>query len=200
MNQIEKNLYLINERINNSCKIYERKKSEINLVAVSKKVEELRIIQAINAGCTIFGENYIKEAKEKWPKIKEQYPQIKLHFIGHLQSNKAKEAAHLFDCIETLDSENLVKNLSKECIKQNKQIECFIQVNIGEEEQKGGIDPSQIKEFIEFCHLQNNINITGLMCKNNIAKISMGMSEDFEQAIALNSTHIRLGTAIFGKR
>lgn len=213
-------MFLIKEKINKACKIYQIKSSKVKLIAVSKTVEERRILEAIEAGCLYFGENYIKEAKEKWPEIKSNNPKVKLHFIGHLQSNKAKEALSLFDVIETLDSEKLAQAIAKEQSKQGKEIECFVQVNIGQEKQKGGIDPLAVKNFINDCRDKYGLNITGLMCippaeecpspyfallakiaqENNLPNLSMGMSADFEEAIALNSNHIRLGTAIFGKR
>lgn len=217
--QIEHNLFLINDKIKNACKIYRKDVSRVNLIAVSKTISSEKIIDAINAGCKIFGENYIKESAEKWPEIKKNHPEIKLHFIGHLQSNKAAEAVDLFDCIETLDSEKLALALKKEIKKQQKNPEFFIQVNIGQEDQKGGILPSEVKNFVKFCR-EENLNITGLMCippsnelaspyfallakiarENNITKLSMGMSSDYEDAIALGATYIRLGTAIFGER
>lgn len=219
LNAIERNLFLINDRIKKSCQIYKQDISRVNLIAVSKTVEAERIYQAIDAKCKIFGENYIKEAKEKWPKIKEKFPEIKLHFIGNLQSNKVSEAVELFDVIESLDSEKLALVLKKEIKKQQKNPEIFIQVNIGEEPQKGGILPQELSNFVKFCR-DENLNITGLMCippsneapspyfalltklakENNLKNLSMGMSADFEDAIALGATHIRIGTAIFGER
>lgn len=179
-----------------------------------------KICDAIGSGCKIFGENYIKEAKEKWPEIKQKFPEIKLHFIGHLQSNKVAEALELFDCIQTLDSEKLAVILKKEVQKQQKNPEFFIQVNIGEEEQKSGISPNEVSDFVKFSRDECGLNVTGLMCippatdlaspyfallaklakKNNLKNLSMGMSSDFEEAIALGATHIRLGTSIFGER
>lgn len=220
MNEIEKNLFLIRQKINQTCKIYQRDIATVNLVAVSKKVATDKIKQAINAGCDIFGENYINEAMLKWPELKQEFPQTKLHFIGHLQTNKVKEAVQLFDCIETVDREKLANQIANECKKQNKKINCFIQVNIGQEEQKSGINPNQLKDFINFCKDDCGLNISGLMCippaeelaspyfallaklakENNIKNLSMGMSADFEDAIALNSNFVRIGTAIFGKR
>ncbi|MBU6339756.1 MAG: YggS family pyridoxal phosphate-dependent enzyme [Rickettsiales bacterium] len=215
---IERKLFLINQKINQACKLY--KKNKPNLVAVSKMQDSEKILQAIEAGCSSFGENYIKEAEEKWPEIREKFPKIKLHFIGHLQSNKAKNAVKLFDVIESLDSEKLAIELKKEIEKQKKNIEIFIQVNIGEEEQKSGVLPHELKNFVKFSREECGLNITGLMCippenespapyfallnklakENNLKNLSMGMSSDFEDAIALGSTHIRIGTAIFGKR
>jgi len=220
MSVIERNLFLINDKIKKACKLYGQQASRVNLITVSKTVPAEKIIEAINAGCKIFGENYIKEAKEKWPEIRQKFPEIKLHFIGHLQSNKAGEAVELFDSIQTLDSQKLALALKKEMVKQQKNIEVFIQVNIGEEPQKGGILPLELKDFIKFCREELALNVGGLMCippadelaspyfallkklakENGLEKLSMGMSSDFEEAIALGATHIRIGTAIFGKR
>ncbi len=219
-NQIEKNLVLVNQKISKACKTYGRNTSDVNLVAVSKTIATENILYAINSGCKIFGENYVKETQEKWPAIKKQFPQIKLHLVGHLQSNKAREAVDLYDCIESLDSEKLAKELQKEITKQQKNPEIFIQINIGEEPQKDGIAPLSAKDFINFAKNECRLNITGLMCvppageapstyfallakiakENNLSKLSMGMSGDFEDAIALGATHVRVGTAIFGKR
>ena len=179
-----------------------------------------KINEAIALGCINFGENYIKEAEEKWPEIKKNNPQIKLHFIGHLQSNKSSEAVELFDCIQVLDSEKLALALKKEIIKQQKNPEIFIQVNIGQEEQKSGILPQDLTKFLEFARDKCGLNVTGLMCippadeaassyfallnkmakENNLKNLSMGMSADFEEAIALGATHVRVGSAIFGER
>lgn len=217
---IDRNLSLINKKINNVCKLHEIEASQVNLIAVSKMVSEERILQAIDCGIKIFGENYIKEAKEKWPKIRTNNPEIKLHFIGHLQSNKTKEAVGLFDCIETLDSQKSALSLKKEIEKQKKNVEIFVQVNVGEEEQKGGVNPHEVADFVKFCRNKCDLKITGLMCippaeeaaspyfallaklakENGIKKLSMGMSLDFEEAIALGATHVRIGTAIFGER
>ena len=224
---IERKLLLINQKIKTSCKLYDIDAKKINLVAVSKMQNEEAIIAAIDAGCAIFGENYLKEAGDKWPKLKILYPKIKLHFIGHLQSNKVKEALNLFDVIETLDSEKLAIKIKNEILKltsesQNKfqSPEIFIQVNIGEEESKSGINPDKATEFISFAKNDCNLNITGLMTippqdeapapyfallakiakENNLANLSMGMSADYLDAIALGANYIRLGTAIFGDR
>lgn len=179
-----------------------------------------KIIQAINSGCKNFGENYVKEAKEKWVEIKKIFPRIQLHLVGHLQSNKAAEAVELFDSIQSLDSKKLTLALQKEIKKQQKNPEIFIQVNIGEEEQKNGVNPEDLADLIKFSRDECGLNIVGLMCvppsnelaspyfallaklakKNNLEKLSMGMSADFEEAIALSATDIRIGTAIFGER
>ncbi|MBU6140625.1 MAG: YggS family pyridoxal phosphate-dependent enzyme [Proteobacteria bacterium] len=217
---IERNLILLNEKIKQACKTYSRNSSQVNLIAVSKKFGVEEIEQAINAGCKIFGENYLKEAEEKWPLIRQKNPEIKLHFIGHLQSNKAAQAVELFDSIQTLDSEKLALVLKKESEKQKKNPEIFIQVNIGEEPQKHGVMPLEVADFVRFSRDDLGLNIVGLMCippseelaspyfallaklakENDLKNLSMGMSSDFVEAIALGATHIRLGTAIFGSR
>ena len=217
---IEKNLYLIRQNIAKACETYNRKPEDVNIVAVSKTIASEKIIEAINLGCKIFGENYIQEAKQKWVDLRKNYPQIKLHFVGHLQSNKAKEAVELFDCIETVDNEKLAREISKEQKKQQKNREIFIQVNIGEEPQKSGVAIENLSNFVNFCKKDLELNVVGLMavppsgesaspyfallskfaCENNLAKLSIGMSADYEEAIDLNSTYIRLGTAIFGAR
>ena len=217
---IEKNLYLIKQNIAKACKTFNRKPEDVNIVAVSKTIASEKIIEAIDLGCKIFGENYIQEAQQKWVELRKNYPQIKLHFIGHLQSNKAKEAVELFDCIESVDSEKLAGEIAKAQKKLQKNCEIFIQVNIGDEPQKSGIAVENLSSFINFCKNDLQLNVVGLMAvppsnenaspyfallaklarENNLAKLSIGMSADYEDAIALNSTHIRLGTAIFGAR
>lgn len=219
-NQIERNLFLLEEQIKKACKLYEKERERVNLIAVSKTISSEKIYKAISAGCKIFGENYVKEAQEKWPEIRKEFSSIKLHFIGHLQSNKAENAVDLFDVIQTLDSEKLALALKKAVEKKSKNPQVFIQVNIGEEAQKGGIMPQEVKNFVEFVRKDCGLNLVGLMCippsdeapspyfallakmarENNLQEISMGMSADFEEAIALGASHIRVGTAIFGER
>jgi pyridoxal phosphate enzyme (YggS family) len=210
MKQIKENIKIINKTLN----------PDVNLIAVSKYFPAEKIIEAIDAGQNIFGENKIQEAKEKWPKIKENHPDVKLHLIGHLQSNKAKDAVAIFDVIETLDSVKLAKILHKEIIKQNKNPEIFIQINIGREKQKSGIDPDNLGEFLEELKNLPKLNITGIMSiapkdenpekyfketynlaqKYNLKNISMGMSSDYKIAIKNGANFIRIGTGIFGKR
>jgi len=217
---IEKNLYLIKQNIAKACKTFDRKVKDVDIVAVSKTIASEKIIEAINFGCKIFGENYIQEAKQKWVDLRKNYPQIKLHFIGNLQSNKAKEAVELFDCIESVDNEKLAREIAKAQKKLQKNCEIFIQVNIGDEPQKSGIAVENLSTFIKFCKKDLELNVVGLMAvppanenaspyfallakfakENNLEKLSIGMSSDYEDAIALSSTNIRLGTAIFGAR
>lgn len=227
MTIIERKLLLINQEIRKTCKIYNISFEKINLVAVSKTIDQPAIIEAINAGCKIFGENYLKEAKIKWLPLKALYPEIKLHLIGHLQSNKVREALELFDVIETLDSEKLAIKIKNEIAKLQLESpikimlpEIYVQVNIGEEKTKSGINPIQASEFINFAKNDCKLNVTGLMAippehqapapyfallakiakENNLANLSMGMSKDYQDAIALGANYIRLGTAIFGAR
>ena len=219
MEDIKRNLLVINQKIDRACKIYQKDRSKVNLIAVSKKMATDKIQQAIAAGQIDFGENYIQEAKEKWPQIKKDYPNLKLHFIGNFQSKKAKEIVELFDCIHTLSSQSAAESLKKEMSKSGKDMEILVQVNIGDEDQKGGIELSKLQEFIKYCH-DIDLKISGLMCippsgelaspyfallnkyarENNLQKLSMGMSADFEEAIAMDSNYIRVGTAIFGPR
>lgn len=209
---IKDNINLIKDKIRN-C-------SKANLVVVSKTVPSEQIIEAINSDCNIFGENKIQEAKDKWPAIKSQYSNIKLHLIGHLQSNKVADAVEIFDVIQTLDSEKLADLFAKEMEKQKKVLEFFVQVNIGQELQKSGIAPDEVTSFINKVRQDYNLKITGIMAippvdedpslyfalmkklaiENNLPNLSMGMSADFEVALAFGATHIRIGTAIFGTR
>jgi pyridoxal phosphate enzyme (YggS family) len=227
MTMIGRRLLLINQKIKTTCNLYNIDFKKINLVAVSKMQNQESIIAAIEAGCNIFGENYLNEAQEKWSQLKILYPKIKLHLIGHLQSNKIKEALGLFDVIESLDSEKLAIKIKNKILKlqfesQNKfaSPEIFIQVNIGEEETKSGINPAEAKEFISFAKNDCKLKITGLMAippqdeapapyfallakiakENSLKNLSMGMSADYQDAIALGANYIRLGTAIFGSR
>ena len=217
---IEKKLYLIKHNIERACKIYQRKPQDVQIVAVSKTIASEKIITAINQGLNIFGENYIKEAKEKWPSLRQQFPNVKLHLVGHLQSNKVADALELFDCIHSLDSKKLAIEIAKYQKKLNKSIALFIQVNIGNEPQKHGIAITDLNEFVNFCRHDLQLNILGLMAitpagensspyyallkklaiDNKLSQLSMGMSNDYEDAIALGANYIRLGTAIFGER
>jgi pyridoxal phosphate enzyme (YggS family) len=213
-------LILIEDKISRTCKTFERKASSVNFIAVSKMVPAQKIAQAIEFGVKNFGENYLQEAGEKWPAIKKNHPEITLHFIGNLQSNKVPQVVELFDVVQSLDGEKQALSFQKELKKNPRKIEFFIQVNIGEEPQKGGVDPKNLSDFVRFCRNNCELNVAGLMCvppageaaspyfallaklakENDLKNLSMGMSADFEEAIALGATHIRLGTAIFGDR
>lgn len=191
----------------------------VNLVAVSKTKPAEEITPLLNAGHRLFGENRVQEAVSKWPALKEAYPDATLHLIGPLQTNKIKEAVALFDVIETVDRLKLAEKLADEIAKTGKKLPCFVQVNTGAEDQKAGILPQEADTFIAQCR-DLGLNIVGLMCippfddepsphfallckiaeRNQLEKLSMGMSADFETAIALGATHVRVGTALFGAR
>ena len=197
-----------------------RDPAAINLVAVSKTKTADEIRPVVEAGHRLFGENRMQEAAEKWPALRHAYPDIVLHLIGPLQTNKAAAAVHLFDAIETLDREKLARLLALEMTRQNKRPDCFIQVNTGEEPQKAGIAPASADSFIALCREELRLPIVGLMCippvnddprphfdllaeiarRNDLAALSMGMSNDFEIAIRHGATHVRVGSAIFGER
>ncbi len=209
----------IKARIASAAKEAGRDPASIRLLAASKAQLSEDIRRIILQGQTVFGENRVQEAAEKWPQLKKEFPAVQLHMIGHLQSNKAREAVALFDVIETVDSEKLADELSKEMKKQGRNLPCFIQVNTGDEEQKGGVSPKDVPALFDFCKA-HGLNITGLMCippvhetpelhfalladlakRLKLANLSMGMSSDFETAIRFGASHIRIGTALFGTR
>lgn len=192
----------------------------VKLVAVSKTYFAPDILPVLAEGQRVFGENRVQEAKEKWPDLRAQYPDVELHLIGPLQSNKAAEAVALFDVIQTVDRLKIAEALSKECQKQGRKLSFFVQVNTGLEAQKAGIDPNDADEFIAKCGSELNLNLVGLMCippvdqdprshfkmlaeiakRNHVAQLSMGMSSDYQIAIAEGATVVRIGSAIFGSR
>ena len=219
MSDVLQNLKSLHKKIEKQKRAYNRDATNVNLVAVSKRQPVYKIQQALDAGHRLFGENRVQEAAEHWKGLRDQYNDLKLHLIGPLQTNKVKEAVALFDVIETVDREKLVIELSKEMQKQKRTIPCFIQVNTGSEEQKSGISPDALPAFVAFCKEQG-LDVIGLMCippvdeppalhfaflkklayENDLEELSMGMSGDFEKAIAVGATYIRVGTGIFGNR
>ena len=192
----------------------------VTLVAVSKTFGATDIEPVLAAGQRIFGENRVQEAKEKWPGLRERFESIELHLIGPLQSNKAGEAVALFDCIETIDRDKIAGAVAAEMKRQARSPMLFVQVNTGAEPQKAGILPEEVDAFLARCRETHGLEIAGLMCippvddnpsphfallakiaaRNGLRQLSMGMSADFEQAIRLGATHVRVGSAIFGKR
>jgi pyridoxal phosphate enzyme (YggS family) len=192
-------------------------KNKTNLIVVTKNKSFETILPIIKNGHLHFGENKVQEAKEKWTPFLNNYKEIKLHLIGKLQSNKAKDAFAIFDFIHTLDSEKLAKKFSELELNSEKKIKYFIQINIGNEVQKAGINNSLAKEFIAFCKSDLKLNIIGLMCippinldpspffekmqqlkiNNHLVELSMGMSSDYKEAIHFGSTYLRIGSAIF---
>lgn len=209
----------IRGRIEKAARIAGRKPSDITLIAVSKTRSAEDIRPLLEAGHRVFGENRVQEAADKWPALKADYPDIELHMIGQLQSNKAAEAVALFDQIHSVDRPSLVKALAKEMDRQDRHVPCFLQVNIGEESQKGGCDIKAVSEFLEQVRVAA-IPVAGLMAippdnanptpyfallaklakDHDLEGLSMGMSSDFEIAIKLGATHVRVGTALFGPR
>lgn len=191
----------------------------ITLVAVSKTHPAERIAPLIAAGQTVFGENRVQEAQEKWPALREAHPELSLHLVGQLQSNKADDAVALFDCIHSLDRPSLVAALARGMDKAGRQVPCFVQVNIGEEAQKGGCAIADLAGLLGEARAAQ-IPLAGLMCvppvgiepapffalldklahDHGLPGRSMGMSDDFETAIQLGATHIRVGSALFGPR
>ena len=192
----------------------------VTLVAVSKTYPAEAILPVLEAGGRVFGENYVQEAKAKWPSLRERFPDAKLHLIGPLQSNKAREAVQLFDAIHSLDRPSLAEALAKEIDRAGRAPRLFVQVNTGEEPQKGGVMPAETDAFVDACRDSYGLSIEGLMAippaddppsphfalLNTIARrhglntLSMGMSADFDAAIQLGATHVRVGSAIFGSR
>jgi PLP dependent protein len=197
-----------------------RESADVVLVVVSKTFPPESIRPVIEAGHRIFGENRVQEAERKWPGLKAQFPDLELHLIGPLQSNKAKEAVALFDVIETIDREKIAAAISAEIRKQGKEPRLYVQVNTGSEPQKAGIDPREAVAFVGRCRDVHGLRIEGLMCippldenpgphfalleklarEAGVGKLSMGMSGDYELAIAFGATSVRVGSAIFGSR
>lgn len=217
---ILENIQFIENQISKAAQNCGRDAADINLVAVSKKQSDDRIQEALDAGHRLFGENRVQEAESHWAHRREAYPELRLHLIGPLQTNKVKEAVALFDVIETLDREKLARALVKEMDKQGRALPCFIQVNTGEEEQKAGIAPADVADFYNFAVQECGLTIQGLMCippaedppavhfallqkyaqELGLPDLSMGMSGDFEKAIPLGATYVRVGTGVFGER
>ncbi len=218
-NLAEMRLRQIHDNIAKAAKLAQRKADATILIAVSKTRSANEIIMLLNAGQRHFGENRVAEAAEKWPTLRADYPDVTLHLIGQLQSNKAADAVALFDIIHALDRPSLAKALGKAMRETARQVPCFIQVNIGNEAQKGGCPIAELPQLLDIAK-EEGIPILGLMClppadvepapyfallaelaaKNELQDLSMGMSDDYEIAIPLGATYIRVGTALFGQR
>ena len=192
----------------------------VELVAVSKTFPAEAIEPFLAAGQRVFGENRVQEAQAKWPELRGRYSDVELHLIGPLQTNKARDAVELFDVIQTVDRDKLAGVLAVEMARLGRRLPCFVQVNIGMETQKVGIPPAEAVAFVERCRTAHQLEIAGLMCippdgvppgpyfahlkelakATNASQLSMGMSSDFETAIAMGATHVRVGSALFGGR
>ena len=197
-----------------------RPEGAVTLIAVSKTFFADDIRPVLTAGQRVFGENRVQEAMGKWPALRVDFQDVELHLIGPLQSNKAKEAVATFDVIHTVDRPKIAKALKAEMDKQDRHLPCFIQVNTGEEPQKAGIAPGEVDAFVAECKDVIGLNIIGLMCippvneapgehfallekiakRNNLDRLSMGMSSDYKVAVGFGATHVRVGSAIFGAR
>jgi len=209
----------IRARIAQSARIAGRRPEAVELVAISKTYAAAAIEPLLAAGHRAFGENRVQEAQDKWPALLEAWPDAKLHLVGQLQSNKAEDAAALFDCIHSVDRPSLVSALGKAMDKAGRQVPCFVQVNIGAEAQKGGCAIAEVPALLALAR-DAGVPVIGLMCvppfdieaapffallakiaaDNGLDQLSMGMSADFETAVLLGATHVRVGSALFGAR
>ena len=220
---VAENLAFIYEKVSIAERLFKAQTGSdrlVSLVAVSKRQPNERIEAALVAGHRVFGENRVQEAESRWAQRRAYHSDLRLHLIGPLQTNKVSDAVALFDVIEVVDRPKLAKALGDEMIRQNRQLECYIQVNTGKEVQKSGIAPETADDFIAYCREEARLNITGLMCippvdeevamhfallqtiakRNDLSILSMGMSDDFGEAIAFGATSVRIGSAIFGAR
>ncbi len=217
---IPANLAGVRAQISKAAEADGRSATDVRLVAVSKTFSAPRIRSALAAGQRVFGENRVQEAEEKWPALRDAFPDVRLHLIGPLQTNKARRACALFDVIQTVDRPKLARAIAREIRETGKMTECFVQVNTGAEPQKAGVSPDQADDFVAFCRTGLNLPVKGLMCvppvdeeasphfallremakRNGLAGLSMGMSADFETAVRFGATHVRVGSGIFGDR
>jgi pyridoxal phosphate enzyme (YggS family) len=210
----------VETRIAAAARACGRDPASVRLVAVSKTFGAEAIVPALEAGHRVFGENRVQEARAKWPGLRERWPGIGLHLVGALQSNKAREAVELFDAIHSIDRPRIAEAVAHEMARQGRRPELFIQVNTGEERQKAGVAPRESERFLRTCREDLGLAIAGLMCipphdeepgvhfaflaklaaELGLSGLSMGMSADFETAIAFGATHVRVGSEIFGAR
>ncbi len=225
MNDVRAALAAVKDKIAAAAARAERAPEDVHLIAVSKTFDGGAITPVLAAGQRLFGENRVQEALAKWPALKADYPDVELHLIGPLQSNKAKDAVALFDAIHTIDRPKIARAIAKEMAAQGKRLRLFVQVNTGEEPQKAGVMPGEAAAFVALCRDEIGLEIAGLMAIPPAADmvephfaflakladelrlpgepplaLSMGMSADYESAIHLGATHVRVGSAIFGGR
>jgi pyridoxal phosphate enzyme (YggS family) len=207
-------------RVTAAAKAARRDTGSVRLVAVSKTFGPEAIAPVLAAGHRLFGENRVQEARTKWPGLRERYPGVELHLVGALQSNKARDAVQLFDAIHSIDRPRIAEAVAQEMARQNKRLRHFIQVNTGEEPQKAGVAPNEAGRLLRTCREDLGLDIAGLMCipphdeepgvhfaflaklagELGLKGLSMGMSADFEKAVAFGATHVRVGSEIFGAR
>ncbi|GBD43108.1 hypothetical protein HRbin40_00573 [bacterium HR40] len=217
---VRRRLAEVRERIARAAREAGRDPLEVTLVAVSKGQPLVRIEAALEAGQRVFGENYVQEAASRWPALRPRYPGIELHLVGSLQTNKVREAVRLFDVLQTVDRPKLALALAREMARAGRRLPVFVEVNLGEEPQKAGVPPAAVDAFVATCREEFGLDVRGLMAippagedvapyaallarlarRNGLSGVSIGMSDDFEVAIAFGATHVRIGTAIFGER
>lgn len=210
----------IRSRIEQAAAEAGRDPASITLIGVSKVQPDDRIEAALSAGLRVYGENRVQEAQDRWTKRRAIHPDLSLHLVGALQTNKARDAVALFDAIHSLDRPKLARSLAREMAAQEKRVECFIQINTGEEPQKAGVLPADLPDLIALCRDELSLPVVGLMClppvedppalhfallqklaaEHALGQLSMGMSDDFEDAIRFGATHVRVGSALFGAR
>ena len=220
MSEATDRLAEVRNRIAEAARAAGRDPASVTLVAVSKTHGAERVRELLQAGQRVFGENRVQEAEGKFPALKAEHPDLELHLIGPLQTNKAREAVALFDVIQSVDRERLAATLAKEMERADRRPDCYVQVNTGEEEQKAGIAPGEADAFIRTCIEEHKLPVVGVMCippadeepalhfallakiaaRNGLAQISMGMSADYETAVRFGATHVRVGSALFGAR
>jgi PLP dependent protein len=213
-------LAAVQQRISAAAEAAKRDPASVHLVAVTKTFDADDILPVLEAGHRRFGENRVQEVKGKWPALRQRFPGIELHLIGALQSNKAREAVALFDAIHTIDRPKIAEAIATEMAKQGKRLQLFVEVNTGEELQKAGVMPKEAAGLLRLCRKELRLEIAGLMCippldeepavhfaflaklaqKLGLQQLSMGMSADFETAVAFGATYVRVGSQIFGSR
>ena len=218
--EVAERLRAVRERIAAAARAAGRDPAAVTLVAVGKAQPAARIQAALAAGQRVFGENYVQEARARWAATRAAWPGLQLHMVGPIQTNKVKDVVALFDVVETLDRPKLAAALAREMARQGRRPACFVQVNTGEEGQKAGVWPADADAFIAACRDDLGLPVVGLMAippedeepalhfallakiaaRNRLARLSMGMSADFEVAVQLGATHVRVGSALFGAR
>ena len=212
-------LATVRQAIDRAARLARRAPEEVTLIAISKTHPAEAILPLIEAGQRVFGENRVQEAQDKWPARREAHPDVRLHLVGRLQSNKAEDAVSLFDAIHSVDRPSLVAALGKAMERTGRRPDCFLQVNVGEEPQKGGCAPDELPALLEAARAAR-LPVAGLMCippegveaapyfallaatarRHGLTGLSMGMSGDYETAVTIGATHVRVGTALFGER
>ena len=213
-------LLALRERVDGACRRADRDPDGVELFAVSKFHSVDRIEALLATGHRCFAESRVQEVEAKWPPLRQRYPDVRLHLVGSLQRNKVARAVALFDAIESVDRESLATAIAYQCARQGRRPECLVQVNIGEEEQKGGVPPAAADAFIERCRDVHGLNVRGVMGvppdevdprpyfdllrdladRHRLPVVSMGMTADHEVAVAAGSTRLRIGRALFGER